>query len=192
MINVWIKKLFKIILSLLLFITIYSCSDRSDLRIKGQNIEIHFDRQLHSKVVATFNSQEIQLGDFSPAEFVIIDSTEIKDFIFGEINSERIIDSIGMAEQYTITGNNPRLKKQISVLVYDDFPDMIFIDVIYTNSDTSDIQIQSGQIIITPLSQSDPIQVRLLSGHIWEPHTDGIMIGYDHYDPDLNVTTIWA
>jgi alpha-galactosidase len=143
MIIVRINKLFAIIISLILVITVYNCSDSSDLIIKGQNIEIHFDRQLQSKVVATFNSQELQLGDFSPTEFVVIDSMEIKDFNFDQTKSERIIDSIGPAEQYTITGNNPKLKKQISVLVYDDFPDMICFSVKYTNSDTSDLQIQS-------------------------------------------------
>jgi len=138
-----IDKLLVIIIFLTIVTTIYNCTDNSAILIKGQNIEIHFDRKLHSKVVATFNSQKLQLGDFSPSEFVIIDSMAIKDFFFDQKNSLRIIDSIGSAVRYTITGKNSRLKKQVSVLVYDDFPDMIFISVIYTNSDTFDLQIQS-------------------------------------------------
>ena len=138
-----INKLLAIIISLTFVTTIYNCTDNSAILIKGQNIEIHFDRKLHSKVIATFNSQKLELGDFSPSEFVIIDSMAIKDFFFDQKNSLRIIDSIGSAVRYTITGKNSRLKKQVSVLVYDDFTDMIFISVKYTNSDTSDLQIQS-------------------------------------------------
>ena len=137
-----INKLIVLIISLILVTTIYNCSDSSDLLIKGQNIEIHFNRQLHSKVVATFNSRELQFGDFSPSEFVIVDSMEIKDFLFEERKSEQIMDDIGPATQYTITGNNPRLKKQISLLHYDEFPDIIVYSVTYTNIDSSEIMIQ--------------------------------------------------
>ena len=80
-----IHRLFAIITSLILVVTVYNCSDSSDLLIKGKNIEIHFDRQLHSKVVVTFNSQELQLGDFSPSEYVIIDGVEVKVTLAGDV-----------------------------------------------------------------------------------------------------------
>jgi alpha-galactosidase len=111
--------------------------------VKSDKIEIHFDRKLHSKVVAKYMTQRIQLSDFSASEYIIVDSMEVKEFLIDESRSTRIIDSIGAAEQYMITGKNSRLKKKVSVIIYDDFPTMAFFDVQYINISKSDIQIES-------------------------------------------------
>ena len=156
-------KLLVILISLILITSSYNCSENSKMLVKGQNIEIQFDRQLHSKVIATFNSQELQFGDFSPGEYVTVDGMKITDFLFEDNTSERISDDIGPATHYTITGNNPKLKKQISIVHYDEFPDMIFYTVTYTNIDSTDLQIQSWTNHNYTLQSSAPVDTNHVS-----------------------------
>jgi hypothetical protein len=39
-------------------------------RVKGKNIRIEFDGNMHSRVVAVLAGQERVIGDFSPLEFI--------------------------------------------------------------------------------------------------------------------------
>ena len=101
---------------MILIISFYSCTESSDLLIKGQNIEIQFDKQLHSKVISTFDSQELQFGNFSPSEYVVVDSMEVKDFLFAEKKSEQIMDDIGQA---TSVKKNLASKNQLLTVKHD-------------------------------------------------------------------------
>jgi alpha-galactosidase len=117
-----------------------SCGDMggSAIVVDGQNIRIEYNDELHSRVIAKFDRRNIQVGNYQPSEFILVDGDTMKDFHFVYKMNETISDNIGAGKKYVITGNNGRFTKEISVVLYDDFPTMAIYKVSYTNnSETS-------------------------------------------------------
>ena len=54
---------------------------------------------------------------------------------------ERITDTYGTGEKLTLTGTSGVLRKNLSVTIYDEFPNLAVFDVSYTNTGTSQLKI---------------------------------------------------
>src|SRR5215831_2398101 len=72
--------------------------------IESANIRVEFDSLLHSRVLAKFDGKEIQLGDFSPSEFVSAADSAIRDFPAASSKQENIRDERGSGRRLTLTG----------------------------------------------------------------------------------------
>ncbi|HFE65567.1 MAG TPA: alpha-galactosidase [Caldithrix sp.] len=103
-------------------------------QVNGKNIRIEFDKMLHSRIVAKFAGKEIRLGNYSPSEFVSLDSLTITDFPFVEEKTTGLNDNLGSGKAFSIIGENQNIRKEVSVRVYDAFPDMALFSVTYTNT----------------------------------------------------------
>ena len=127
---------------LLLSALLTSCGKTGDgtIRVEGKNLNIIFDQQLHSKIVAKFGGEEIPIGEFSASEIITVSGKNVSDFAYNMQSSEKISDAVGSGVQHHITGVSATgLQKDIAITLYDDFPQMAVYKVTYTNNSDADI-----------------------------------------------------
>ncbi len=108
-------------------------------QVDGKNIRIEFNESLHSRVVAKFGGGEIAVGDFTPSESVTVAGKEVSDFALEDVKRESVQDAMGAGQRVTLAGAAPSLKKTVAVTTYDEFPEMAFFVVQYTNTGDSDL-----------------------------------------------------
>jgi alpha-galactosidase len=103
-----------------------------DLRIQSSVLQIEFDHNLHTRVVALFGSHPKLLVPFSATETVTGTHTW-SDFVLSASHREPVNDAFGAGEKLSLTGKSGDLRKDISVTIYADFPSIAIFDVAYTN-----------------------------------------------------------
>ena len=110
-------------------------------QIEAKNLEMEFDHNLRSRVIARFEGKQISLGPFAASERVTTSTGILAEFPFISKHSERITDNIGAAQRLTIIGKASNLTKTVKVTIYDDFPAMAVFDVQYANTRTTPVTI---------------------------------------------------
>jgi alpha-galactosidase len=119
-----------------------STSVAADLpRIQSPNLRIEFDSNMRSHVVARLNGKEVPLGAFSASETVKGNERSWEDFALTSQSHDRVTDSFGAGERLTLTGTSGVLQKNLSVIIYDEFPNLAVFDVSYTNIGKSELTI---------------------------------------------------
>jgi alpha-galactosidase len=110
-------------------------------QIESPRLRIEFDQKMHSRVVARLEGKEVPLGAFSASETVKGNEHSWDSFALVSQTHERITDIYGRGEKLTLVGNSDVLSKTLSVILYDDFPNLAVFDIIYTNIGKSPLQI---------------------------------------------------
>src|SRR5215472_18373522 len=110
-------------------------------QIQSPSLRIEFDKNMGSRVVARFGGKEIPLGAFSASETVKGSERSWYDFALSSQTHERVTDTHGAGEKLTLTGTSGVLKKNLSVIIYDEFPNLAVFDVSYTNLGKSQLKI---------------------------------------------------
>jgi len=110
-------------------------------QIQSPSLRIEFDKNMRSRVVARFGGKDIQLGAFSASETVKGSERSWYDFALNSQMHERVTDTYGAGEKLTLTGMAGELRKNLSVIVYDEFPNLAVFDVSYTNIGNSQLKI---------------------------------------------------
>ena len=110
-------------------------------QIQSPSLRIEFDKDMRSRVVARFGGKEIPLGAFSASETVKDSERSWYDFALDSQTHERITDACGAGEKLTLTGIAGELRKDLSVTIYDEFPNLAVFDVSYTNIGKSPLKI---------------------------------------------------
>jgi alpha-galactosidase len=119
-----------------------STSVAADLpRIQSPNLRIEFDNNMRSRVVARLNGKEVPLGAFSASETVKGKERSWDDFALASQSHDRVTDSFGGGERLTLTGKSGVLRKNLAVIIYDEFPNLAVFDVSYTNIGKSELTI---------------------------------------------------
>jgi len=143
----------KALSSLLLFAALLAASqsspwlDQSATRraplaqIQSPSLRIEFDQNLRSRVVARFGGKETPLGSFSTSETVKGTERSWSDFSLNSQKNERVKDIYGAGEKLELAGISAGLKKNLSVVIYDEFPNFALFDVSYTNTGKSQLKI---------------------------------------------------
>ncbi len=122
--------------------TTRSTSVAADLpRIQSPDLRIEFDNNMRSRVVARLNGKEVPLGAFSASETVKGNERSWDDFALTSESHDRVTDSFGGGERLTLTGKSGVLRKNLSVIIYDEFPNLAVFDVSYTNMGKSELTI---------------------------------------------------
>jgi alpha-galactosidase len=122
--------------------TTRSTSVAADLpRIQSPDLRIEFDNNMRSRVVARLNGKEVPLGAFSASETVKGNERSWDDFALTAESHDRVTDSFGGGERLTLTGKSGVLRKNLSVIIYDEFPNLAVFDVSYTNMGKSELTI---------------------------------------------------
>src|SRR5215472_15172431 len=110
-------------------------------QIQSPSLRIEFDKNMHSRVVARFADKDISLGAFSDSETVKGSERSWYDFALSSQTHERVTDAYGAGEKLTLSGTSGVLKKNLSVIIYDEFPNLAVFDVSYTNLGKSQLKI---------------------------------------------------
>jgi alpha-galactosidase len=119
-----------------------STSVAADLpRIQSPNLRIEFDSNMRSHVVARLNGKEVPLGAFSASETVKGNERSWDDFALTSQSHDRVTDGFGGGERLTLSGKSGVLQKNLSVIIYDEFPNLAVFDVSYTNIGKSELTI---------------------------------------------------
>jgi alpha-galactosidase len=110
-------------------------------QVAAKNIRIEFDKSMHSRVVALFSGQEKIIGDFAPSEFVRMQDKDTTEFSLQSQRREAVRDRLGPGSRTVLTGTTASLRKTVAVTVYEAFPRIVFFDVSYTNTGSSDLTV---------------------------------------------------
>jgi len=110
-------------------------------QIQSSSLRIEFDENMRSRVVARIKSREVLLGGFSASETVKGNERSWYDFALTSQSHERVTDNFGGGERLTLTGTSGVLRKNLSVIIYDEFPNLAVFDVSYTNIGKSQLKI---------------------------------------------------
>jgi len=110
-------------------------------QIQSSSLRIEFDENMRSRVVARMKSKEVLLGGFSASETVKGNKRSWYDFALNSQSHERVTDNFGGGERLTLTGTSGVLRKNLSVIIYDEFPNLAVFDVSYTNIGKSQLKI---------------------------------------------------
>lgn len=113
----------------------------SAAQIQSPKLRIEFDKNMRSRIVARFGENEIPLGAFSASETVKDSERSWYNFALTSQTHERVTDAYGPGEKLTLTGTSGVLKKNLSVITYDEFPNLAIFDVSYTNIGKSQLKI---------------------------------------------------
>ena len=110
-------------------------------QIQSRSLRIEFDKQMRSRVVARFNGKEVPLGAFSASETVKGSERAWYTFALESQKQEHVSDVYGGGEKLTLIGTSGSLRKTLSIIIYDDFPNLAVFDVSYTNIGKSQLKI---------------------------------------------------
>src|SRR5256885_16782721 len=109
--------------------------------IQTANLRIEFDKNMRSRVIARFGGKDIPMGGFSASETVKGTERSWDDFSIVSQTHERITGSYGTGEKLTLAGPSGVLRKNLSVIIYDEFPNLAIFLVSYTNAGHSPLKI---------------------------------------------------
>ena len=109
--------------------------------IQTANLRIEFDKNMRSRVIARFGGKDIPMGGFSASETVKGTERSWDDFSIVSQTHERITDIYGTGEKLTLAGTSGVLRKNLSVTIYDEFPNLAIFLVSYTNTGHSPLKI---------------------------------------------------
>ena len=96
---------------------------------------------MRSRVVARFGDKDIPLGEFSASETVKGSERSWYHFALASQTHERVTDTYGAGEKLTLAGISGVLRKNLSVIIYDELPNLAVFDVSYTNIGKSRLKI---------------------------------------------------
>jgi alpha-galactosidase len=109
--------------------------------IESSGLRIEFDKNMRSRVIARFSGNEVPIGAFSASETVRGSERSWYNFALASQKHERITDTYGAGEKLTLVGDSGVLRKNVSVIVYDEFPNLAVFDLSYTNIGKSPLRI---------------------------------------------------
>jgi len=109
--------------------------------IQTPNFRIEFDKNMRSRVIARVGGKDIPMGGFSASETVKGTERSWDDFAMVSQTHERVTDIYGTGEKLTLAGTSGVLRKNLSVTIYDEFPNLAIFLVSYTNTGHSPLKI---------------------------------------------------
>lgn len=146
----------------LVMIALASCQG-DQVYIKGKNIAIAFNSQMHSRIIAVFDNRHIPLGEFRPSEYVSVKGENITDFRLTRKQESPIQDQdeLGAGTEFILAGESDGLSKEVRIRVYENFPNTAVYKVKYTNNSSRDLEIDGWtnnhyQIEVQPGSEQEP------------------------------------
>jgi alpha-galactosidase len=111
------------------------------MRVDSKNLVVEFDRRLHSRVLARFGGNQTALGPFVASETVRVNGRELRDFDLQETARRSGRDRLGAKREFVMSGSGQGVRKSVTAAVYELFPDMVFLEVSYTNAGAADLKL---------------------------------------------------
>jgi alpha-galactosidase len=142
-------------LMLALTILLFSCSPANNSKevieqngsiftLENSNINIQFNKLLHSRVISKYDNEEKSLTNFTASEFVTLGKNVISDFHYVEHQLNNVNDDIGKGKALTIIGKSTEgLEKRLVATTYEKFPSLALFSVSYKNTTTDLLKLTS-------------------------------------------------
>lgn len=161
------RNLFTSILVLLVIVGITGFANNkgakeSAIKITHGNIVFEVNSALHTRISSTFPDGKPVMGDYQTSEKIILNNTLISDFELKEVQ-ERTFDGELSGREWLAKGvfeeDGLKLVKNLKLTAYDDFPDLISVEVEYVNGSNNDLFIEewiNGNYKIIPQGDQPP------------------------------------
>ena len=128
-------------LGILLSGTILRPATPSSVKVESRNMRVEFNSSMHSRVTARFDGKETVLGQFGPSETITVDGTELTDFALKDSRQRSVRDDLGSGRQTELAGTSGPVQKTVLITVYDEFPQIAFSKVQYSNKGNTELRI---------------------------------------------------
>ena len=152
------QKSFIILVWLMIFASAVFGQTENLVKVDGAKIGLEFDARLHSRVLSKISGTALPMGDFNPSECIEIDGKKYQDFSLGNHSVTAWEDKIGKGKQFVISGSTGEVTKTITITSYDDFPTMLFTQVVYTNTGKNPMEVEgwkNNQYLINAIPRKD-------------------------------------
>ncbi len=124
-----------------LLVLLTACGQQS--KIESSQMRIDFDSQMKSRVVVRNGAEDKVLGQFRASEYLIENGEPRQDFELKSSRVESIQDGLGKGVRTILLGSAGELEKEVSVDLYDDFPEMAVFRVSYTNRGPIELPVEA-------------------------------------------------
>jgi alpha-galactosidase len=130
-----------VIFAMILVVGQFTARPASSADVESSGLRIEFDRNMRSRVIARFNGKDLPTGPWAASETVKGKERSWDNFVLTSQKRERISDIYGAGQKLTLVGTSGALRKSLSVVIYDSFPNLGLFDVTYTNVGKSPLDI---------------------------------------------------
>jgi alpha-galactosidase len=109
--------------------------------IESPSLRIEFDKKMRSRVIARFDGKDVPIGAWAASETVKGNERSWDSFALTSQKRERVSDTYGAGQKLSLSGTSGGLRKNLSVIIYDGFPNLAIFDVSYANVGKSPLEI---------------------------------------------------
>lgn len=130
------------------FMLLVSCNQPQvqDISVESQNFSLVFNNKMHSKVKVSIPATSSLMMDYLPSEYLETSVGAITDFEIESQEKSNYDGPLGLAKRHSITGtatqNGLSIRKLLTVDSYEEFPDLLVLQVRYTNLGNQNIEIK--------------------------------------------------
>ena len=136
-------------LSIGAFLLLASCQEASDdiVSVEHQNLLMEFNTHLHSRISSPWAAPNPLVNDFQATEYLTTSQGSYQDFSLTDQNQEAVRNAaLGTGQRTVLQGESeddtlPSLTKILAVEQYDDFPDLLILQVQYVNQSQESLNI---------------------------------------------------
>ena len=111
--------------------------------LAGGGIQLEFDEQLHSRVLAIVDGNRIELGPFSASETLETGKVERRDFAFADHSEQPVSDALGTGKAHRLVGRAGGLEKTVEVVFYDEFPRVAVLRTSWANTGPAPVHVDA-------------------------------------------------
>jgi alpha-galactosidase len=153
------------------------------LRIADTLIALEIDSALRCRVLA--GSAREPLTDFEPSEALrLAGGRRIDEFQFQSERSGRIEDVHGPGTRHIVRGAAESIEKELGIALYDRFPGIAFLNVVYRNTGAAPLRIAgwvNGAHVLKPSGAEEP-EYWSFSGATYEDRRDWVQPVHTGFD----------
>ncbi len=128
------------------FANILIASSDEIIGIRNNNVKIEYDSQLNSRILFCSDTSYYPLTRFNGSERIILADTTVKKFNLKSVKNKKTVDELGKGEIILLTGKSGNgeipLLKQIEIIKYNEFPDILIFKVKYKNVGENQINVK--------------------------------------------------
>jgi|WetSurMetagenome_2_1015567.scaffolds.fasta_scaffold19142_2 alpha-galactosidase len=139
------NNLISIILPGLSFAFLLSACEQNTV-IENGKLMLEVNTRMQTRVSFAGESKKTLMNDFQNTEFLITGDNTIQDFKLSDRKKSIVSDKIGKGTNWLFTGRSfgypETVIKNVSITVYDNFPDWAFYNVKYINTGTEDMVVK--------------------------------------------------
>ncbi len=132
-----------ILLLSLFSLVLFSC-DRT-VKIANGNLQLEINRRMESRINSPGLQKSPFMNSFAPSEYLVCNRQEITNFHLQRAERHNYSDNIGKGKSTIIYGEymdeGYSIRKKITFVAYDAFPDLLSVKVVYFNIGRKSLQL---------------------------------------------------